>query len=387
MYNRLLFILVLALFLDAQCSGAETVCLNMIVKNESAVIRRCLTSAKPLIDYWVIVDTGSTDGTQDIIKEFMKDIPGELHERPWVNFGHNRNEALALAKGKADYVLIIDADEVFSYPEGFKWPQLDKDFYHITTEFSGTQYGRVQLIKNALNWEWKGVLHEALSANNAFTSASLEGIQDVVRTDGARSQDPRKFHKDAEILEIALRSEPTNTRYQFYLAQSYRDAQEHEKALLNYQKRIAMGGWDQEIFWSMLQVGALQEALKMSPEVIHESYTKAFNYRPSRIEPLHRLTYYYRTAEQYEKGYQAALPALNVPLSNDVLFVEHWVYDYGLLLEYSICAYWTGRYLEAFLASQLILARPNIPTHVRECVERNLVWVNMKLKELHPIAK
>src|SRR5690242_19150411 len=80
------------------------ICLNMIVKNESAVIRRCIDSVRPLIDYWVIVDTGSTDGTQKIIKNHLKDIPGELYQRPWKNFEHNRNEALTLAKGKSDYI-------------------------------------------------------------------------------------------------------------------------------------------------------------------------------------------------------------------------------------------------------------------------------------------
>src|SRR3972149_8399584 len=83
----------------------QTVCLNMIVKNESKVIERCLKSVKPLIDYWVIVDTGSTDKTRQIISKFMSAIPGELHERPWVDFAHNRNEALHLAKGRGDYIL------------------------------------------------------------------------------------------------------------------------------------------------------------------------------------------------------------------------------------------------------------------------------------------
>ena len=87
-----------------------TICLTMIVKNESEVIRRCIDSVRNYINYWVIVDTGSTDGTQELIKEIMNeyDIPGELHERPWVDFGHNRTESLQYAKDKCDYRLIID---------------------------------------------------------------------------------------------------------------------------------------------------------------------------------------------------------------------------------------------------------------------------------------
>ena len=75
-----------------------SICLNMIVKNEAHVIERCLASARPLIDAWCIVDTGSSDGTQGKIGELMAGIPGTLHERPWKNFGHNRGEALDLAR-------------------------------------------------------------------------------------------------------------------------------------------------------------------------------------------------------------------------------------------------------------------------------------------------
>ena len=99
-----------------------TLCLNMIVKNEAKIIARCLTSARPLVSTWVIVDTGSTDGTQDVIRRTLADLPGELHERPWRNFGANRTEALALAKGKSEYILIMDADDelVIPHPERVK---------------------------------------------------------------------------------------------------------------------------------------------------------------------------------------------------------------------------------------------------------------------------
>lgn len=57
----------------------------MIVKNETHIIRECLESVAPYIDYWVISDTGSTDGTQELITKFFeeKGIPGELHQDEW----------------------------------------------------------------------------------------------------------------------------------------------------------------------------------------------------------------------------------------------------------------------------------------------------------------
>lgn len=360
----------------------KTLCLNMIVKNEKEVITRCLASVKPLIDYWVIVDTGSTDGTQDIIKQFMQDIPGELHERPWKNFAHNRTEALKLASKKTDYLLFIDADETFTYEPNFKLPELKKDFYFVQTNFNDTSYFRTLIINNHLNWKWVGVLHELLQATpNTVDCEILPGITNIVRSDGARSKDPQKYQKDAAILEEAFLEEPHNLRYAFYLAQTYKDAGMKEKAITAYNKRIALGGWDEEIFWSLLQIGLLHESLHANPKTIIESYLQAYLYRPTRAEPLYRLAQYYRLSENYLKGYQTAAQGLPLRNSPDLLFVEKWIYDWGLLLEYSICAYWIGKYEEALLASYAMLAQARLPENVRECVERNLVWINLKLKE------
>lgn len=348
----------------------------MIVKNEKDVICRCLASVKPLIDYWVIVDTGSTDGTQDLIQDFMKDIPGELHQSDWKNFEYNRNEALSFAKGKADYVLFIDADEVYSLEPNFSMPNLDKDCYYILSDFAGTQYPRVGLIKNALDWKWQGVLHEGLNCPNIQTRETLKGIKNVVRTDGARSKDPKKFEKDAQVLEEAMKKEPKNTRYQFYLAQSYRDAGMPEPAIVNYEKRVAMEGWDQEVFWSLLQIGHLKQKIG-KPDEAALNYYRSYLYRPSRAEPLYYLAQYYRNKGDFFSGYLAARQGLGIPLSEDAIFVEKWVWDWGLYLEYSICAYWLGKYEDAQMASYFILAK-NPPENIRDCVLRNLKFIHEK---------
>lgn len=359
-----------------------TICLNMIVKNESKVIRRCLATVKPVIDYWVIVDTGSSDGTQDIIKEFMKDIPGQLEEVPWVNFEYNRNKALEFAKGKGDYILVIDADEILKVSDEFKKENLEHDFYQIMTQYGGTEYTRVQLIKNALPWKWVGVLHEALMCPEAKSAALLRGLVNVVNTDGARSADPLKYQKDAQVLEEALEKEPNNTRYVFYLAQSYRDAGNYEKAIEWYNKYIQGGGWDQEVYYAMLQVGRLQLALKRPPKEFLNSLYQAYHFRPTRGEALYTLANYYRLTGNYASGQLISKLGCSLPYpKTDVLFLEKWIYDYGLKLEQSICAYWLGNYDECRQLSNEILDTPNIPQSVRNCVELNLGFTRGKLIE------
>src|SRR6266446_6387985 len=163
----------------------RTVCLNMIVKDEAHVIRRCLDSVRRFVDHWVIVDTGSTDDTQGIIRFALADIPGELHERPWRDFGHNRTEAFALACGQGDYLLFIDADETLRAPEGFAWPDLVHDAYYLHVEYGGTIYSRGALVSTRLDWRWTGVIHEYLASTPVAQFTQLEWPRIVVSHDGA----------------------------------------------------------------------------------------------------------------------------------------------------------------------------------------------------------
>ena len=183
----------------------------MIVKNESGVIRRSLGSVRSVVDYWVIVDTGSNDGTQTIIKDFMRSIPGELHERPWVHFEHNRNEALHLAKDKGDYILFIDADDEFIFEKNFSLPDLDQDFYLVLHQIKDNEFQRISIIKNESEWSWTGVIHETLDHPrlNELRFDYLSKVVNIYHEQGGnRSKDPDKCLKDAAILEKALLEDP-----------------------------------------------------------------------------------------------------------------------------------------------------------------------------------
>ena len=265
----------------------KTICLNMIVKDERLVIQRCLGSVKQIIDYWVIVDTGSSDGTQQIIREFMQDIPGELHEEAWVNFEHNRNIALDYARNKADYILFIDADETLLLLDRFDKTGLDKDFYYAMKTGQQVIARYVFLINNDPGWHWKDVLHEYMTHSRIVTGDILNGVAiDCSFRDGHRSNDGGKSLKDAQILEEAIMKDPANSRYVFYLAQSYGNAGKLTQAIECYKKRVSMGGEAEEVFWSLYCIAALQQILKMEHLTIVNGYCQAHLFDPTRVEPL-----------------------------------------------------------------------------------------------------
>ena len=349
----------------------------MIVKDESKVIERCLGSVKGLIDYWVIVDTGSTDGTQKVIAEFMKDIPGELHERPWVNFEHNRNEALALTKGKGDYLLFIDADEQLIFNDDFRMPALDVDLYFVPIRERASYVLRSLLVNNHLDWKWVGVLHESVMCPDAKTSEELKGVVNSAEAvDGHRAQDPNKNKKDAKVLEEALLKEPNNARYRFYLAQAYWNDKDYVKALENFQKRVVMGSWDQEVFWALYSIAMCQEALNMEPSVFLKSYSAAYQYRPTRIEPLARIAAHYFKEGNYTLAYIVSrYAALHDLQPKDNVFVEYPIYDFVLLCIFGDSAALMGRPQEAMEAYRLALRSKIMPEETRQAVE-NIINYN-----------
>jgi glycosyltransferase involved in cell wall biosynthesis len=366
----------------------QKICLNMIVKNESKVIKRCLDSIIPLIDYWVIVDTGSDDETREIIKNHLKDIPGELHERPWKNFAHNRNEALKLAQAYArdenDYILFMDADDILQIDHDLRSLALTKDLYNMWRGTKDFTYTKPQLVRANLPWKWVGVTHEYLGCDQYYQEETLEKIKYITLGDGASSRDTKKFYKNVELLEAGLKEEPGNHRYVFYLAESYRDAGERGKALEWYQKAVDMKGWDEEVFWSKLQIALHLRYMGLTPSVVIKAYKDAHNFRPHRVEPVYYLAEMYNELGQHEKAYNVikARQKIRKPAKKDSLFNVDWMEEYGLLFQFSICAFYAGHYQESLEACDKLLSIKSLPPGIRRQTEANRTFPLEKLSSL-----
>jgi tetratricopeptide (TPR) repeat protein len=358
-----------------------SICLNMIVRDEAHILRRCLGSVKSHVDSWLIVDTGSTDGTPELVQSELQGLPGELHERPWRGLAESRNEALALAQNycprrrrRADHLLFLDADEVWRPGPGFVWPELGADAYLVAHELrtSGVFYYRVQLVRAELPWRYTGVAHDVLRAGGRCRTERLETVTVQDLFDGARNRDARqKYEADARVLAEALRQEPDNARYAFYLAQSYRDAGQFGEAAAAYARRVRMGGWPEEVWYCLYQLAVLSERAGAAPAQVLAAYRRACAYRPQRAEPLVAAARYCRRRGDHARAFAFSAEALAVPLPSDILFVERAAYRWRALDEYCVAAYYLGRYQDSLDAAVRLLGAGQLPAAERARVEAN----------------
>jgi tetratricopeptide (TPR) repeat protein len=359
---------------------APRIVLTMIVKNESAVLARCVNAIRPLIDAWCIVDTGSTDGTQELARSLLADLPGGLFEIPWRDFAYNRTQALELARPFGEYSLMIDADEVCEFDPGFDAAalrrNLDRDFYDVRLYLGSVEYVRPAMTATRVPFMYRGALHEYLVAPSDATRGALAGFHYTPFPDGARSHNPNKYLDDARVLEEALarNDEPDlAARYTFYLAQSYRDAGETQKAVDVYERRAEMpGSWIEEVFVSWRWCGALRHALGHPLESVLDAYARAYDAMPQRSETLCLAATAAREAGRMPTAYIYAKTGLNIPRPVSGLFLEYEVYDWQLLYELSVSSYWVGSLNEGRWACSQLLANPRIPDFIRENVESNL---------------
>lgn len=363
-------------------SSEYKILLNMIVKNESKVIERCLDAAS-WVDGLVISDTGSTDDTVNIIENWRKkhNKIGTVVHNPWKNFGHNRTEALIEARKWCQengldltktYLLLIDADMIFK-GASLRKKIHEADVWDVRQQNPGMIYSNLRALRASLDVVCKCPTHEYYDIRTPNTIRKT--YEDVVINDvgdgGAKGD---KAERDIRMLKEALVDEPKNCRYWFYLANTYRDSRDLPNAILAYNQRIEIGGWYEETYCAMMYKGDCHSVLGQNKEAVH-IWLRAYQVDPKRAEALLRLATHFRLQSDHHTAMLFADKGVKIPLPEDrLLFLEKTVYEYRFLYEISICAYYTKEFDRGKVACNMLLEMDNLPESIRESTKKNLEY-------------
>jgi len=324
-----------------------SLCLNMIVKNESKIICRLLASVLPIIDTFCICDTGSTDNTCEIIVDFFKshDVAGKIIKEPFKNFEHNRNVSLAACIGMSDYVLFMDADMTLDIRDFNKSMLTASDSFNILQGSDQFYYQNMRIVKNNGLYKYVGVTHEYIDTPSNNRKINIDKRQLFINDYGDGGSKSDKYERDVMLLTNGLIDEPTNVRYYFYLANSYYDLGKNEEAIQIYKKRIGLGGWNQEVWYSYYRIGHCCKKMGKIPEAIC-CWMEGYNYLPERLEGLHEIIYHYRVAGMPKLAmafYTICKSVLERKSNVDhYLFLQASVYLYKIYYEYTVCASYVG---------------------------------------------
>lgn len=330
--------------------GVPRVCLNMIVKNESKIILRLLESVSPIIDGYVVCDTGSTDNTVELIRDFFaeRQIPGQVITEPFRDFGYNRSFALAACdeQSDCDYVLLLDADMVFWLNPAITAQEFKRgltgDAYHM---FQGTDaffYKNTRIVRRGIGAKYWGVTHEYVSTPDGTKYVQIEKARAFVQDIGDGGAKADKFERDIRLLKTGLEENPGSERYTFYLGNSYRDNGDTDLAIETYKRRAAMGGWFEEVWYSMFNIGVCYKSKGDMQSAVHW-WMEAYQYFPKRVENLYEIITHYRHEGKNQLAYLFYSMALKQVLANpnpDYLFLKKDVYEYKLDYEFSVFGYY-----------------------------------------------
>lgn len=408
--------------------------LNCIVRNESKVIERMLESVYKHIDYWVIQDNGSDDGTQDIIKKFFEKnkIPGFLYHEPWQFLGYNRNHSLQTclkSNHGCDYVLRMDADEVLQVNDDFNWDIIKtKDAWTMVCEQGNFNFTRNQIWKADLDWEFKNNRrHEfiCLKDDKIYSLDNLpDSIKCVLKGGGKTWENPYKYFIDALELEKEILTERNDSEksfdwyHLFYLAKSYEDfliktpsnitkEQKHhfsERSKFYYeqfikqlqpeypkQTKMLQETQKNYFYYALLGIGLSYRHSGQIEKAV-KYWHKCFEFDSRRNEALIELCqYFFYSKKDIPNTYLYSSIAIKnqYPFPNlRNCFVDKEAYaDTGwkVLDFYAVSAYHMGYFQECKESCEILLSekyKDIVPISERERIKENLNFANLKVNKI-----
>ena len=363
-------------------SKQPKICFCAIFRNESKNVYRCLNSAKPLIDFVYICDTGSTDNTIDLVKKWGQEnnIPTHVDFKEFRDFGYNRTHAyqraLKVFRG-ANYFLFLDADMILKL--GTDWTNksiFTQEIYYFKQANNVIIYDNVRLIKRDPRIKCIGVTHEYWDTGDRTNSRlhkDIIYIDDI--GDGGHKQN--KYERDIKLLENAIYHQSQIDagligRYFFYLAKTYNIVKKYKLAIGIFKERIKYPCPAEEIYYSYYQIGDCYMSLEKIEKAMFY-YMKAWGIRPSRGETLHKMANYHTfTSKNYQLAVLWAEMGKKLKIPNDSLFVEYKIHEYGFSYLLSIAYYYVNEKVKGKIENDSLLAMANkLPSHVLSSAKGN----------------
>lgn len=373
------------------------ICFVTIARDEAPVIRRCLDSVRAFVDRVVVMDTGSVDGTPEIVEQWLADcgMKGQVIHEPWVSFGHNKSLLMArahedLANGCA-FIAWCDCDEVLVNEAGGPLTQDDKarflafaaahpeaGVFFFETRFGNLRYWRWQVVRNDRLYRWQGSVHELLVTDGDTARAYVGFLFNHARKEGNSSRDPARKYEDVAMLETDLARQPGEPRTTFYLAQSYEEAGHTEKARAAYAARVAIDeGYGEERFIAMLRLARIARRAGKTGEAVEHLATAVREF-PRRLEGWFELMLALDalglTSEAWSVGERALTYA---SASAEGLFAEHDVVNWRHRFHLAALGWYVGR---SALGYRLLReVRDAVPADMQALLQSNLEWFESRV--------
>lgn len=350
----------------------------LMVKNEHKRLHVTLESIKNFADSLVLYDTGSTDDTIRIARNFCEqnNIPLRLKEGEFIDFSISRNVSLDFADTfyDIDFIVLMDTnDELRESKQLRKFCEEYKDkpntgFMICQEWWSGKYdtYYNLRMIKPRQGWRYRGRVHEWME-NTKFESE--ENAQDssdtIIRVHNKivlyqdRTQDDdkssKRFFRDKVLLLEDHKDDPSNPRIVFYLAQTCNCLNHLEDAYYYYNLRTTLEGFWEERFHAFLKCGELTQKLQRPWHESMKWYINAFEYTP-RVEPLIEIINYYKD-KNWLLCYTFASLACNLSYPEHcILFVDKHAYNYTRWHLLGIAGWYAGFYNEGKMGCQKAIA-------------------------------
>jgi tetratricopeptide (TPR) repeat protein len=355
-------------------SDLPNIALMMIVKNEVKTLPRLLESVRQVISSWRIIDTGSTDGTQQLIFDALADLPGELIEEPWVNFGVNRSSLVSRFPAGAEFALLLDADQILTVDSISELrEELDAspevDAFMVAVKETKLSYLMPYLVRNGKDYIYVGATHEYLTAKQNIKRAPIHSISIKHVGDGGSKSD--KFERDVALLTQEIVSGADTPRNHFYLGQSFECLKRLPEAVKQYQIVSERSGWDEEKYIARLRLARISLGANQTQEALR-FFLLAIDACPDRREARYEAAKIYAAAKQHAAALAILRDRDAFEQKQRILFLEPWLERWTYDNEIGVHLWRLGNIAAAKPIFEEILTRTDLPPEGKKLVEKNL---------------